>query len=103
MARMDSIPITKQRCPSCGKATMITDDTSGEMFCGTCGFVITDKISEDFNGVVTILAPIVIQKKGTYKQLIKDLILKQLNFKKESHYLELGETGLTKNLSTTGG
>ncbi len=34
---------------------------------------------------------------------LKDLILKQLNFKKESHYLELGETGLTKNLSTTGG
>ncbi len=33
----------------------------------------------------------------------KDLILKQLNFKKESHYLELGDTGLTKNLSTTGG
>ena len=34
---------------------------------------------------------------------LKDLILKQLNFKKESHYLELGETGLTRNLSTTGG
>ena len=34
---------------------------------------------------------------------LKDLISKQLNFKKESHYLELGETGLTKNLSTTGG
>ena len=34
---------------------------------------------------------------------LKDLILKQLNFKKESHYLELGDTGLTKNLSTTGG
>ena len=34
---------------------------------------------------------------------LKDLILKQLNFKKESHYLEIGETGLTKNLSTTGG
>ena len=33
----------------------------------------------------------------------KELILKQLNFKKESHYLELGNTGLTKNLSTTGG
>ena len=26
----------------------------------------------------------------------------QMKFKK-SHYLELGETGLTKNLSTTGG
>ena len=34
---------------------------------------------------------------------LKDLILKQLNFKKESHYLELGETGLTNNLSQTGG
>jgi len=34
---------------------------------------------------------------------LKDLILKQLHFKKESHYLELGETGLTKNLSQTGG
>ena len=34
---------------------------------------------------------------------LKDLILKQLNFKKESHYLELGDTGSTKNLSKTGG
>ncbi len=34
---------------------------------------------------------------------LKDLILKQLQFKKESHYLELGETGLTKHLSKTGG
>ena len=33
----------------------------------------------------------------------KDLILKQLNFKKESHYLELGETGIMNNLSSTGG
>ena len=37
------------------------------------------------------------------KEELKDLILKQLNFKKESHYLELGETGLTNNLSVTGG
>ncbi len=34
---------------------------------------------------------------------LKELISKQLNFKKESHYLELGNTGLTNNLSTTGG
>ena len=34
---------------------------------------------------------------------LKDLILGQMRFKKESHYLELGETGLTKNLSKTGG
>ena len=34
---------------------------------------------------------------------LKDLILKQLNYKKESHFLEIGETGLNKNLSTIGG
>ncbi|MDC1155448.1 GTP 3',8-cyclase MoaA [Candidatus Pelagibacter sp.] len=34
---------------------------------------------------------------------LQDLIIGQMKFKKESHYLELGETGLTKNLSTTGG
>ena len=43
-----------------------------------------------------------IQKDSQLEEL-KDLIIKQLNFKKESHYLEIGETGLTKNLSTTGG
>ena len=37
------------------------------------------------------------------KNELVDLILKQLRLKKESHYLELGDTGLTKNLSTTGG
>ena len=34
---------------------------------------------------------------------LQDLIMEQIKFKKETHYLELGETGLTKNLSTTGG
>lgn len=34
---------------------------------------------------------------------LQDLIVGQMKFKKGSHYLELGETGLTKNLSTTGG
>ena len=37
------------------------------------------------------------------KEELLNLIIKQLHFKKESHYLELGETGLTRNLSTTGG
>ncbi len=43
-----------------------------------------------------------IQRDNQIEEL-KDLILKQLNFKKESHYLELGKTGLTNNLSQTGG
>ncbi len=34
---------------------------------------------------------------------LQGLILGQMKYKKESHYLELGETGLTKNLSTIGG
>jgi len=34
---------------------------------------IAKKISEDFNGEITILSPIIRQKKGTYEQLFKDL------------------------------
>ena len=34
---------------------------------------------------------------------LKDLIMKQMQFKKVSHYLELGDTGSTTNLSKTGG
>ncbi|MDC6477916.1 GTP 3',8-cyclase MoaA [Candidatus Pelagibacter sp.] len=44
-----------------------------------------------------------LMQKDSQIEELKDLILKQLNFKKDSHYLEIGETGLTKNLSTTGG
>ena len=44
-----------------------------------------------------------LMQKDEQLEELKDLILKQLNFKKKSHYLELGETGLMKNLSTTGG
>ena len=44
-----------------------------------------------------------LMQKDNQIEELKNLILKQLNFKKESHYLEIGETGLTKNLSTTGG
>ena len=43
-----------------------------------------------------------LQKDDQIEEL-QDLILGQMKFKKESHYLEIGETGLTKNLSTTGG
>ena len=34
------------RCPSCGKGHMVTDNSTGEMFCGGCGFVMTEKIEE---------------------------------------------------------
>jgi len=42
-------------------------------------------------------------QKDDQTEELQDLIMGQMKFKKESHYLELGETGLTKNLSKTGG
>jgi len=37
------------------------------------------------------------------REELVDLIISQLRLKKESHHLELGETGITTNLSSTGG
>jgi len=34
----------KQSCPRCGKNKVITDEETGEMFCGKCGFVIIDRV-----------------------------------------------------------
>jgi len=34
------------KCPSCGDKKMVTDQTTGELFCGRCGLVVTDKIAE---------------------------------------------------------
>ncbi len=42
-------------------------------------------------------------QKDDQKQELVDLVIKQLHLKKESHYLELGDTGITPNLSSTGG
>ena len=74
-------------------------------FCKTCNRLrITAKGELRlclFGNTGTDLRPLL--QSPDQKNELKILILKQLNFKKESHYLELGETGLTKNLSTTGG
>ena len=37
------------------------------------------------------------------KKELLNLILTQLRFKKESHYLELGDTGATPHLASIGG
>ena len=36
--------ISRPKCPSCGDKKMVTDESTGELFCGKCGFVVTDKI-----------------------------------------------------------
>ena len=34
------------KCPSCGDKKIVTDQDTGELFCGNCGFVVTDKIAD---------------------------------------------------------
>ena len=34
------------KCPSCGGKKIVSDQDTGELFCGKCGFVITDKIAD---------------------------------------------------------
>ena len=42
-------------------------------------------------------------QKDNQKDELLDLIISQLHLKKASHHLELGDTGITSNLSSTGG
>ncbi len=34
------------KCPSCGDKKMVTDQDTGELCCGKCGLVVTEKVSE---------------------------------------------------------
>lgn len=34
------------KCPACGNKKIVTDQDTGELFCGNCGFVVTDKIAD---------------------------------------------------------
>ena len=34
------------KCPRCGKGRLVTDNNTGETFCGSCGLVITDRLEE---------------------------------------------------------
>jgi len=38
------IPDIKQSCSRCGKTALITDSETGEIFCGGCGFVLSERI-----------------------------------------------------------
>jgi len=33
-------------CSRCGKKSMLTDEVTGEQFCGKCGYVISEKVDE---------------------------------------------------------
>ena len=79
-------PYSKDFCKSCNRLRITSRGDLRLCLFGNTGINIRHLIQRDYQ-----------------IEELKDLILKQLNFKKESHYLELGETGLTKNLSVTGG
>jgi len=38
------IPDIKQSCLRCGKKALITDSETGELFCGSCGFVLSERL-----------------------------------------------------------
>ena len=79
-------PYSKDFCKSCNRLRITARGDLRLCLFGTTGINIRHLLQRD-----------------DQLQELKDLISKQLNFKKESHYLELGETGLMTNLSTTGG
>ena len=43
---MNNPIMSAQRCPSCGKQKLVTDENTGELFCAICGFVVSDKIED---------------------------------------------------------
>jgi len=43
---LKSTTSTEPKCPVCGDKKMISDETTGELCCGKCGFVVTDKIAD---------------------------------------------------------
>ncbi|MCH8833613.1 MAG: transcription initiation factor IIB [Thaumarchaeota archaeon] len=38
--------VSKQRCPRCGKNTIITDMEIAELICGRCGYVISERLED---------------------------------------------------------
>ncbi len=38
--------VTEAKCPACGGKKMITDQNTGELCCGRCGLVVSDKITD---------------------------------------------------------
>ena len=79
-------PYSKDFCKSCNRLRITSRGDLRLCLFGNTGISIRHLLQKD-----------------DQTEELQDLIAGQMKFKKESHYLELGETGLTKNLSTTGG
>ena len=79
-------PYSKDFCKSCNRLRITARGDLRLCLFGNTGISIRHLLQDD-----------------AQKNELVDLIIKQLHLKKESHYLELGDTGITPNLSSTGG
>ena len=79
-------PYSKGFCQTCNRLRITSRGDLRLCLFGNTGISIRHLLQDD-----------------TQKDELVDLIIKQLHLKKESHYLELGDTGITPNLSSTGG
>ena len=79
-------PYSKGFCQTCNRLRITSRGDLRLCLFGNTGISIRHLLQDD-----------------TQKNELVDLIIKQLHLKKESHYLELGDTGITPNLSSTGG
>ena len=79
-------PYTKDFCQTCNRLRITSRGDLRLCLFGNTGISIRHLLQDD-----------------AQKDELVALIIKQLHLKKESHYLELGDTGITPNLSSTGG
>ncbi len=79
-------PYSKDFCKTCNRLRITSRGDLRLCLFGNTGISIRHLLQDD-----------------NQKEELIDLIIKQLHLKKESHYLELGDTGITSNLSSTGG
>ena len=79
-------PYTKDFCQTCNRLRITSRGDLRLCLFGNTGISIRHLLQDD-----------------AQKDELVNLIIKQLHLKKESHYLELGDTGITPNLSSTGG
>ena len=79
-------PYSKDFCKTCNRLRITSRGDLRLCLFGNTGISIRHLLQDD-----------------NQKEELVDLIIKQLHLKKESHYLELGDTGITPNLSSTGG
>ena len=45
-SRLSTVSAKLDKCPRCGKGKRVTDNETGEIFCGSCGYVISEKIED---------------------------------------------------------